>query len=68
MRHVLMIGWLLVTVLFAGAAFAQTPDLIVEKKTFELPAYTTQGGQTIKNVKVGWQAAGTLNAERSTPS
>jgi homoserine O-acetyltransferase len=40
-------------------------DLIVEKKTFELPTYTTVAGQTIKNVKIGWEAAGTLNADKS---
>ncbi len=51
--------------LLAGPAFAQTGDLIVEKRTFEMPSYTTVGGQTIKNVKIGWQAAGTLNADRS---
>ena len=44
---------------------AQPGDLIVEKKTFEIPVYTTAGGATIKNVKIGWQAAGTLNADRS---
>jgi homoserine O-acetyltransferase len=47
------------------AAFAQSSDLIVEKKTFELPSYTTVAGETIKNVKVGWEAAGTLNADKS---
>ena len=31
-----------------AAASAQGQDLIVEKKTFELPAYTTAGGATIK--------------------
>jgi homoserine O-acetyltransferase/O-succinyltransferase len=46
------------------AAWAQG-DLIVEKKTFELPSYTTVGGQTIKSVKIGWEAAGTLNADKS---
>ena len=51
--------------LASGPAHAQTADLIVEKKTFEMRSYTTQGGATIKKVKVGWQAAGTLNAERS---
>lgn len=45
------------------SAFSQ--ELIVEKKTFEMPSYTTVGGQTIKNVKIGWQAAGTLNADKS---
>jgi homoserine O-acetyltransferase len=47
-----------------GAA-AQTADLILEKKTFEMPSYTTVGGATIKNVKIGWEAAGTLNADKS---
>ena len=47
------------------AASAQGQDLIVEKKTFELPQYTTAGGATIKGVKVGWEAYGQLNADRS---
>jgi homoserine O-acetyltransferase/O-succinyltransferase len=47
-------------------AMSQTPaPLIVEKKVFELPSYTTLGGQAIKGVKIGWQSAGTLNADRS---
>jgi homoserine O-acetyltransferase len=50
---------------FAQQAAAPPPALIVEKKTFELPSYTTLGGKTIKGVKVGWQSAGTLNADRS---
>jgi homoserine O-acetyltransferase/O-succinyltransferase len=47
------------------AASAQSGDLIVEKKTFELPSYTTVAGETIKDVKIGWEAAGTLNADKS---
>jgi homoserine O-acetyltransferase len=39
--------------------------MIVEKKTFELPAFRTQGGQIIKNIRVGWESYGTLNAEKS---
>src|SRR5262249_31382359 len=46
------------------AALAQG-DLIVQKKTFELPSYTTVAGVTIKGVKIGWEAAGTLNADKS---
>ncbi|MBS0247402.1 MAG: homoserine O-acetyltransferase [Proteobacteria bacterium] len=46
------------------AAFAQG-DLIVEKKTFSMPSYTTVAGATIKDVKIGWEAAGTLNADKS---
>src|SRR5215207_8390759 len=48
-----------------AAASAQGQDLIVEKKTFELPQYTTAGGATIKGVKVGWESYGELNADRS---
>lgn len=57
-------GALLAASLTGGAAMAQQP-LIVEKKVFEMPSYTTLGGQTIKQVRVGWQSAGTLNADRS---
>jgi homoserine O-acetyltransferase len=46
-----------------GMAAAQ--ELIVEKKVFELPSFTTQGGRTLKNVKVGWESYGTLNADKS---
>jgi homoserine O-acetyltransferase len=53
--------------MLAGAApgHAQSSGLIVEKKVFELPTYTTVAGATIKNVRIGWEAAGTLNADRS---
>jgi homoserine O-acetyltransferase len=44
---------------------AAAPQLIVEKKVFEMPALTTLGGRTIRQVRVGWQSAGTLNAEKS---
>ncbi len=47
----------------SSPAFAQS--LIVKKQTFELPSYTTVGGATIKTVKIGWEAAGTLNADKS---
>jgi len=49
--------------LAASSAFAQSP--IVEKKTFALASYTTAAGATIKDVKIGWEAAGTLNADKS---
>lgn len=51
-------GWMA-----AGMAGAQ--DLIVEKKIFELPSFTTQGGRTLRQVRVGWESYGTLNADRS---
>ena len=55
----LSLGWASV------AARAQSGDLIVEKKTFELPSYITVAGETIRSVKIGWEAAGTLNADKS---
>src|SRR5215510_2060461 len=65
----LMMARLRFAVLFVLAlplgATAWGADLIVEKKTFELPSYSTVSGGTIKNVKIGWEAAGTLNADKS---
>lgn len=63
MKFVIRVAALAAFALLPATSFAQ--DLIVEKKTFEMPSYTTVGGQTIKNVKIGWQAAGTLNADKS---
>ncbi|MFN0159960.1 MAG: homoserine O-acetyltransferase [Burkholderiales bacterium] len=37
-------------------------DKPVEKKVFSLPSYTTVGGRTIRDVKVGYETYGTLNA------
>lgn len=39
--------------------------MIVEKKVFELPEFRTAGGQLIKNVRVGWESYGALNADRT---
>ena len=52
----------------ALSAHAQAPAtpapaaLMTEKKVFSLPSYTTFGGKVIKNVKVGYETYGTLNA------
>ena len=48
----------------AAGAGAQTP-MIFEKKVFELPSLHTQAGETIRNVRVGWESYGRLNAEKS---
>src|SRR5215208_12138 len=40
------------------------PDLIVAKKVFELPSFTTLGGATIERVRVGWESYGELNAAK----
>jgi len=52
----------LVLALTAGPVAAY--DGPVEKKVFTMASYTTVGGQTIKNVRVGYETYGTLNAAR----
>jgi len=44
--------------LASSSVFAQ---LLTEKKFFTLPQYTTTGGKTIKNVRVGYETYGKLN-------
>ena len=44
---------------------ARAEDMIVEKHVFEMPELATIGGKTIKGVRVGWEAYGTLNADKS---
>ncbi|ATH77855.1 homoserine acetyltransferase [Vreelandella venusta] len=51
------IGLLLATPLWAW-------DGLVEKQRFEIESFTTQGGETIPNVAVGWEAYGELNEAR----
>ena len=48
---------------FGGPAKAYEP--LVEKQVFEIASFETFGGDEIKNVKVGWEAYGTLNADKS---
>jgi homoserine O-acetyltransferase len=50
---------LALALLAVGAAHAQ---LLTEKKFFTLPQYTTVGGKTIKQVRVGYETYGKLNA------
>jgi homoserine O-acetyltransferase len=46
----------------ATAATTVPPqDGLVQKKTFFMPNYTTVGGKTIKDLKVGWESYGKLN-------
>ncbi|MBL4742020.1 MAG: homoserine acetyltransferase [Idiomarina sp.] len=60
MKPLIQLGSLLLAGLFSVASIAQQP-LLVEKQTFTLDEYTTHGGETIRNVKVGWEAYGELN-------
>ncbi|MCA3597522.1 MAG: homoserine O-acetyltransferase [Methylobacterium sp.] len=54
---------LMAAVMLIAPASAQT--LLTEKKTFEVPSFTTQSGRTLRGVKVGWESYGTLNADKS---
>ena len=53
------IASMLAALLLAGSAWGQ---LLTEKKFFMLPQYTTAGGKTIKQVRVGYETYGKLNA------
>src|SRR5262245_66624965 len=44
---------------------AQAQDLMTKKQVFELSSFTTQAGRSLKNVKVGWESYGALNADKS---
>ena len=41
------------------------PTLITKKETFSIESFTTFGGKTINNLKVGWEAYGQLNADKN---
>ena len=49
----------LAMLVFSASAFAQ---LLTEKKFYTLPQYTTAGGKTIRQVRVGYETYGKLNA------
>jgi len=50
---------------WVAAGMADAQDLMTEKKVFELPSFTTQSGRMLKQVRVGWESYGTLNADKS---
>lgn len=50
--------------LVLATPLAQAMDALVEKRVFEMDEYTTQGGEAIAPVRVGWEAYGTLNEAR----
>ncbi len=54
-------AWVLAVGL-ATASIAHGYDGLVEKKVFTIPSFTTVGGKTIKNVRIGYETYGTLNA------
>ncbi|MBB4265125.1 E22 family MetX-like putative esterase [Roseospira visakhapatnamensis] len=52
----------LAPVLSSGPAAAYEP--LVEKQSVTIPVFTTQGGETIPEMTLGWESYGTLNAAR----
>src|SRR6266516_2908291 len=64
-RHIAAVIAAIFLVFASIASHAQSGDVIIEKKIFELSSYVTVAGETIKTVKIGWEAAGTLNADKS---
>ncbi len=61
MRRIVGCAVLLVLILAAPVFGYDGP---VDKKVFSMPAYTTVGGQTIKDVRIGYETYGTLNARK----
>jgi homoserine O-acetyltransferase len=51
----------LAALLAAPLSPARAYDKLVEKKSFTMPSYTTVGGKTLPEVKVGYETYGTLS-------
>lgn len=49
--------------LFCTSLYAET--MMVEKQTFNIKAFSTFNGKVIKDVNVGWESYGKLNADKS---
>lgn len=58
--RVTMLCWLVLI-----SSCSQAASLQVTKQAFEIDNFTTQSGQTISPVRVGWEAYGQLNADKS---
>ena len=58
--------WRHVVPLLLASAFANAgaADLMVEKKTHVLTRFTTDGGRTLRDVRIGYETYGTLNAAK----
>ncbi len=59
--HRWLLAGLVTSLLLSGSDMASGYDELVEKHVFEMDGYTTQGGERIPSLKVGWEAYGTLN-------
>ena len=57
---------IILLLLLAGLSFGTAASsLVVQKQKFTLDSYTTENGQTITPVNIGWEAYGKLNADKS---
>ncbi|MDP3257546.1 MAG: homoserine O-acetyltransferase [Bosea sp. (in: a-proteobacteria)] len=59
-----LLGWMAMD-LMTGGAPAAAQEMMTEKQVFSLERFTTQSGRTLKDVKIGWESYGTLNADKS---
>lgn len=61
------IRWLAIALagLVACAGTASAQSLLTKKEVLELASFRTQSGRELKNVKVGYETYGTLNAAKS---
>lgn len=48
-----------------SANAAQAQYMLVTKQVHNIPEFTTFGGESIKDVNVGWESYGSLNADKS---
>ncbi|MBT1065231.1 homoserine O-acetyltransferase [Bowmanella sp. Y26] len=55
--------WIALMLLLHTQCFAS--ELLTQKQRFELPEFTTFGGKTIKQLQVGYESYGSLNADKS---
>ena len=62
--HRFILKFSFLTLLSIGASSAFAFDGVVKKQVFTLPSYTALNGQTIKNVRIGYETYGTLNAAK----
>jgi homoserine O-acetyltransferase/O-succinyltransferase len=56
---------LVILLLLLCAAGQASADLLVKKQRFSLADFTTENGQTIAQINIGWEAYGTLNSDKS---
>lgn len=65
MRHLFIRRWFALTLLLCCSLGSAAELPLVQKQRFELASFTTQNGAKLKNVQVGWEAYGQLNAAKS---